>query len=59
MSKRFECHREPTGRIIKEKKMFGLIEVMYEEWLVLTNLLSNDITDEWHLEYKRSAWRFT
>lgn len=56
MGKRFECCRDATGRVFVEKKFFGLITVVYTEWLVMTNLLSNDITDEWHLEYELTKW---
>lgn len=51
MNKRFECHRERTGRIRVDTYLFGWIKVVREEWSVLTNLLSHDITDEWHTEW--------
>jgi hypothetical protein len=59
MSKRFECDRTATTRYFVEKKFFGLVTVVYKEWLVMTNLLSHDITDEWHLDYTKISWRFT
>lgn len=61
--RRFECSREKTGQARGVVYHYGLWKrfVMYEEYNVLTNLPSHDITDEYHLEWVKTLdhWQWS
>lgn len=56
MAKRIECERKWTGRTREKKYFFGLVTAIQHEYSVLTCLLSMDVTDEWHKEWKVMDW---